>query len=277
MVSEELEAEIQILKKQKEFYQNRLRKLGKPQSDIAYILLTVGAILLTLSILHNHVVAAFIGIALIFWGSLFLYIKPSRFIQKEIFDSTITGILATISTFVGTSTFEGIPMYYSIKTLSGIRNPILIIPPNSDFSLPPSNELSKDKYWETNPQIKKMKPIGIELFHLIEKELGVDITLTNLTFIEKNIEKVIIDNLELVKTFNIVIQNPNITVIFTESIFDEIFNNLEIINKYNHIFNPLISALSCIITISSKQPIMIENVIHEQEKRRFTITYQKLS
>jgi len=248
--------------------QDELRKLKeKPRGEISYLFLMIGIIFFGFSIVHNHTLLALTGVALTFWGALLLYVKPIDFIRKDIINVSINGYIENIQKLVNVLDYKGIPKYLSTGTLSSLQQVFLYYPKSESDFLPSDEVLSQNKFYYENPTAIKMVPSGYDLYLLIEKELGVNFSSVNLNYLKNNLKKVIVEGLEMAKTFEMDLEDNQVSIYFSESLFDEIIiNNLKM--EYNFpLRDPLTSAFACIISSTTRNPTTIISLKISADKK----------
>jgi hypothetical protein len=177
------------LEKQKQELQKELRKLKrKPEGKIGYLLLALGLLLIALAIYYTHNVSAFIGIALTFWGVLLLYIRPTKFIRKEILDATTIESIKNTHKLLEELGYRGNPTYISPRTLTGLRTAVICVTRTEKSPLPSDEELSREETILANQDAIKITPPGLGLSHLLENELKTNFSTVNLEYLQNNLE-----------------------------------------------------------------------------------------
>ena len=62
---------------------------------IIWAFFSIGAIALLTSLVYVSSILAFIGLGLIFWGAILLYIQPEQYAKKAILDATVIPVSYT--------------------------------------------------------------------------------------------------------------------------------------------------------------------------------------
>jgi hypothetical protein len=275
MKDEDLMERLEKLEQQKMELQAELRKLKrKPEGRIGYLLLLLGLILIALAVVYSHNVSAFIGIALTFWGALLLYIRPTRFMRKEILDSTVIEPLKYIHKLLDGLDFKGTPTYISPGTLRGLRSATVYIPKSDRSPMPSDEQLSQEEPFIQNPQAIKLTPPGLGLSRLLEDELKTNFSTVDLEYLQYNLEKALVEGLEIAEAFEMEYTESTVQVEIKGTIFDEIVEVLDELDTHRHIGDPLTSALACILARSTRRPIIIEKIEREPKKRSIQITFK---
>ena len=173
MENNELKKKLEKLEQQKQELQAELRRLKrKPRGIVGYPIFLLGLLMIALAVFYSHMVSAFIGISLTFWGALFFYIRPTRFIRKEILTTTIVEPLKYTYKLLDELEFKGIPKYISPGTLRSLRSATVYIPKSNLAPTPTDKELINDEAIIEIPPAIKLTPPGLGLSKLLEKELG---------------------------------------------------------------------------------------------------------
>ena len=81
--------EVGTTQQQQEDENLKLRQAVRVQPvKISIMFLVPGILSLAFSITSNSQVLAFIGLGLTFWGALFLFVRPLRYVEGSLLDST---------------------------------------------------------------------------------------------------------------------------------------------------------------------------------------------
>jgi len=276
MKQEEPQEQIERLEKEKKELLNELRKFKrKPEGKIGYFLLILGITLLVLAVFYSHNVSAFIGIALTFWGALLLYIRPTRFVRKEILDAT-TETLESYYKLIEELGYEGIPYHISPSTLWGLSNTVLYIPKSDNTPNPTDEQLSASETFINNPQAIKLTPPGQNLSKLIEDELKTNFSTVDLEYLQYNLEKALVEVLEIAEAFQMESRESKIHVEMKGAIFHETIQEQNKSEKKRQIGDPLNSAIACILARSTRKLVVIENIQIEPRERTIKTDFKLL-
>jgi len=254
------------LEAQNEALLKELFKLkSKPQGRIGYIFLIIGVILFAFSIDFSSSIIAFLSLTLLFWGGLFLYIRPTTFVRQEILLSTIVETYSFLNKIISSIDFVSTPYYVSPKTLSGFKDVNLLIPLKEEDKIDFEDLISAS----ARSNFIEIPPLGIELSKLIEEETKQNFSTISLERLLFLLEKVFVEDFELVTEFEAKIDDKIIQVKIVDSIFDGIYDNKKGNNKYY--FDYISSVIACTIAKSTHRPVRIESFLRE-ENTKITIT-----
>lgn len=252
---------VEQLEKEKEELQSEIRKLkGKPNAQVGFLILISGLMLISLSLVFSHSVTALIGIALTFWGALLFYIRPARFIKKEILDSALAESLQNIHKLIDELDLRGTPIYISPRTLRGLRTAFLYIPKTDENTIPSDEQLSQEQTLINNPQGIKLTPPGLGLSNLLEKELKTNFSMMPLENVQNKIRKALVEGLEIAEGFEMKINESEIQVDVIGNCFDKVIEEIDEREVNRRIGDPLSSAIASILARSTGQSITIGKI-----------------
>lgn len=235
---------------------------------IGYILLSFGIISLISSILYESSILAFIGLGLTFWGALLLFVRPTKFVRADLLDSTAIPSLKTINHIISNSNLKGKAIYLPPKYLKNIKSATAFIPAEKETILPSTEEIAKEKVFLENPNGICITPPGLALTNLFEKELKTNFLTTDITYLQNNLPKLFIEDLEIAENFEMDKENSIIHVKITETIYKNICKETRKLSKIsNSIGCPLCSSIAIALTRATGKPIIIKKTeISEDDK-----------
>jgi len=259
--NEKLLNELQILKK-------------KPRNNIGYVILFGGALLVLNAIYYSSEISAYVGIALLFWGAIILYVSPDEYVRKRILDVSVIESIFFIDKILKELKYSGDPLYISPKSLWGLRNSTIIVPKNELHQIPSDDLMSNEDISILEDGVIKVNPPGLGLSKYIEDEMKIDFSSTDLMNLQSNLGNMLVNDLGLVKTFQISISERLISIEMTESLFFEILSDLIKFDNLKHIGGPLVSALACIVARSTRKPVFIQDIsVNHNEKSIKTVLH----
>lgn len=230
------------------------KKKGIPSGKIGAAFIIPGALSLFFSIIKNSNILAFIGLGLTFWGALFFFIRPARYVQSSLLDSTAISTYTTIDRIVKDLKFKGksyyIPPYpkeiYLPEYLKGLKDPVVFIPANSG-SMPSIEELAKSKFILKNPNGICIAPPGLGLLTRFENELGKDLTKLQLDELQEGLPTIILENLHLAKNIEMKMIEDNFYVKISDSTYKNLYSPEKNLKSIHFLGCPLVSSIACAI------------------------------
>ncbi len=270
MSIDELTEKIESLEQEKIQLIEKMRKnKRKPTGEIAYIFLTLGIILLALSVIHESHVSAIIGLALSFWGCLLTYLKPTSFVWADILKTSVIG-LDNVDFFLKEFNFLGNPRYISIGSLKGLRDVIFYVP-KSGSDVPSEVELASDKFFFDDPVGVKLVPSGLGLVRLIEEDVGKSFNSMNLDLLGKTLTTVLVNDLELADSIEILRFDGKFEIMFRNPMFEPDSGSE---CKIQSLSDPLISSVACALALATNKQVMVESVQRETDTGVIKISYK---
>ena len=223
-----------------------------------YVLLLLGLASLIGSIYYSSYILAFIGLGLTFWGTLFLYIKFTKYVKLELLSAASISSLDNIERMLATTETDQKGIYLPPKNLQDYTSSLIFIPPKPNEQLPTSAETTPQKLQSENPVGLLLTPPGLALSKLFEKELKRPFTETTLSELQTQIPK-LFEILQITKNLSLTIQANTITVEIRNHVFKDLSEETKKLEKtYVIVGSPLASALACVFAKATGKPITIE-------------------
>jgi hypothetical protein len=238
---------------------------GIPSGKIGLAFIIPGALALIFSVLNNSNVLAFIGLGLTFWGALFFFVRPVRYVQSSLLDSTAISTYTTIDRIVKDLKFKGksyyIPPYpkevYLPEYLKGLKETVVFISADTG-GIPPIEELAKSKFLLENPNGICVAPPGLGLLTQFEKEMRKDITKLQLDEICESLPPLIVNNLRLAKDMEMTAEDNQVHVKVLDSTYKNLYMTEENLKSILSLGCPLVSAIACIISKATGKIVTIQ-------------------
>lgn len=255
----ELQLEVERLRSELQ-KRNRL-----PSAKIGIAFITFGALALILSILKNSQILAFIGLGLTFWGALFLFIMPVKFVKSELLHSASISTYSTIDRIINDLKLKGksyyIPPYpkdvYLPEHLKGLKEMTVFMSADTKSSMPSIEDMAKSKFLLGNPNGICISPPGLGLLIQYEKELRTDLTKMELDNLLEILPSLITESIPLAKEAEIEKTNGEIKLKILDSIYNDLYTKHGL--KSVHLLGcPLVSSIACAIAKSSGKIVTIE-------------------
>jgi len=257
---EKMQKRIEQLQNEKEALRVQIwRYRRKPSGLAGYALTLVGALALISSVIVLSSILAFVGLGLTFWGILLLYIKPTKYIRSELLDSTAIPSLTNIDKLITDLEYHGKPIYTSFRTLKEPGAAIVFIPATTEEVLPLVEEIADDKVLLKHPRGVRITPPGLALASLVEKEMGIDLSTADLDYLQNNLGKILIEDLEIAEAFEIEANKNNIHVKITSPVYKDLCTEVSKLQNISpNIGCPLCSSIACMLTRVTNKPVVIE-------------------
>ena len=241
-------------------------------------LIGTGLLALILSIIFELAIPAFIGLGLVFWGIILTYMRTEDYTKKSLLDATVSSQQSTINQIMPNLNFRGKPVYLPPKYFSKPETVKVYIARQKDGPLPSSELLPEEekRLYIANPPGLILNPPGIGLTKLFERVLKTSFTQVDLQFLQQNMPKLLIDNLEICQNYEMRIQEDKIHVVLNNSLL-KVDEDSDTQHTNNEPLSPLTSAMACAFAKATGQPITIEKVESNDDVQDISIEYRILS
>ena len=257
---------IKKLQTENENLKIELRKAkGIPSGKIGLAFVIPGALALVFSVTNNSNILAFIGLGLTFWGALFFFIRPIKYVQSSLLDSTAISTYTTIDRIIKDLKLKGksyyIPPYpkevYLPEYLKGLKDPVVFISADTG-GMPSIEELAKSKFILENPNGICVAPPGLGLLTQFENQLRKDIAKLKIEELCETLPPTIIENLHLAKEVEMKILENNIYVKITDSTYKNLYISDENLKSIHFLGCPLVSSIACALAKSTGKMITVQ-------------------
>ena len=237
-------------------------------------LLIFGGTSFFLSFLFDSLSLTFIGLGLTFWGILLLYIRPARYVRKDILDALLLNPLLSFNKLIGDLNPQGKGIYLPPRTLRELVDIVLFIPFEKDTIIPPVEEKLEDIIYVSNPHGIYLRPIGLDLAKKFEEELRIDWNRVNLNYLQKNLPRVLIEYLELAEDLEIEIKGNVVHVKIIQPVLKEVYSKLT--NLGEKVGDPISSSIACALAKVCGRPIIIDSITLSSNSEVIEIYYRIL-
>jgi hypothetical protein len=239
-------------------FNNILQLLPLP----SLVLLIIGAIALTSSTILESSALALVGLGLIFWGLIFLYIRKDEYVKKEVFELSISSTMVSLNQMIPEAGYKGKAVYLPPKYFKSPQTQkiYISIQKSSDLPTPEQLQQNESKMSFGSSLGMLLTPPGLDLFNFFEKKLETNLITADLRYLIDNFPKLFVEKLEIAKNFEMMINGDNIQVKMKNSIFKSSSKDVSGQSSGSSIlFSPISSALAIAIVKVTSKPISIEN------------------
>lgn len=258
----------------------RTKRKPNLAKNAGWILLGTGAVLLLLSIIYASSIPAFIGLGLVFWGIILSYTQNEEYVKEPIFEATALSSIAILDQMIQEIGFTGKAVYLSPRYFKNPEAGKAYIPEQKEAQLPTPEQIQNQetRAFIENPQGLLVTPPGAALTELFEKTLGTSFTKVDITYIEQNLPKLLIEDLEIARELEIKTEGNKITINIKDTVYANLFKETKRFpNVYGSLGSPLTSSLACAIAKATGKPITIENETTSQDGKTAKIEYRTIT
>lgn len=246
---------------------------------VSFLLFSVGVVALAFSINYTSSILAFIGLGLVFWGAILLYVRPEKYVKETLLDKTTLPSLASLNQLITELGYKGKGIYLPPKYLKNFDSSKVYISAREDTKLPSPEYIQKveDKIILKNPEGLLITPQGAELARLFEATIGTNFTKVDLQYIEQNLPKLLIEDLEIARNVEIETKNSQVHVKIENSIYKNMCKEARKLSNVNGSLGcPLCSAIACALAKATGKPVIIEKDQTSENGQTIDIEYRLL-
>jgi len=245
---------LEDLQRENELLRRKLLNSKKiPSKKIGIAFLITGILALFVSFIISSTFFAFVGLSLTFWGALFLFARPTKFVRRDILNNSTLSSYYTIDRIVNDLNYQGksvyIPSYPKEgrlpQYLEGLKEMVVFISAKDATAIPTVSELAEKQFLVKNPKGVCVTPPGVGLAGLFEADLGVTFSKIDLEDFYNRLPTSISKNLELASNFEINTENDLTHVIITDSVYKSLYSAEHKLKSVYTIGCPLVSAIAC--------------------------------
>jgi uncharacterized membrane protein len=172
-------------------------------------MLVVGTMSLVTSLVYDSSILTFIGLGLVFWGAVLLYIKPEEYTRKTLLEAALSPLLITLGQMIQELGYKGDAIYLPPKYFANPETTRIWISTHKQENLPTPEEtqLYEDQPTARTTQGLLLTPPGINLSRLLEKSLGKSFIKTDLKSLEQKLPELFIEKLEIAENLELEEEN----------------------------------------------------------------------
>ncbi|MCW4044528.1 MAG: hypothetical protein NWE94_03310 [Candidatus Bathyarchaeota archaeon] len=250
----------------------------KKTSKIAvFTMLTLGISLTAASAVYVSSFLAILGVAIIFWGAILLYITPTKQVPLTLLTASATANSGNIERILAEHSLTHKGIYLPPKNLTDIELSLTFIPKKPNTPLPIREGTLDEKLTSPTTSGVFLTPPGLALSKLFEQELGVSFTKTNLKYLQEKMPSLLVENMGLAENVDIQTQSDTITVEIANSLFSSVCQETRKLPlTHNAVGCLLPSAIACAFAKATGKPIVIDDERQGTDDNTTTIEYRVL-
>jgi hypothetical protein len=257
------------------------QKAGKnaPAKVTYSTLIATGAIALLASMIYSSSIIAFVGLGLLFWGIILTYVRTDEYAKKILLDTTTSSQQATLNQIMQELRYEGDAVYLPPKYFRNPETQRAYIPEQRNVRLPKPEQIQEHEqdFLIEKPDGVLVTPPGAELSKLFEKTLKTNFARKDLRYLQQNMPKLFVEDLEIAQDFEMETQKNEIFVTIKNSVYSNADVDAEQrLSANSTLGSPLSSAIACALAKATGKPIIIEKQQTSEDGRDLTIEYRMI-
>lgn len=254
---------------------SRVMLRTKLNQIIIFAMLTIGVVLVVTSGFYVSSFLAILGVAIVFWGGILLYITPSKHVPLTLLNAASISNISNTERILSEANLTEKGRYLPPKYLRDFESSLVFIPEKPSRPLPKPEDIAEDEPLRPNRGGFFLTPPGLPLSKLFEKELKISFTKTDLNYVQQRLPKLLIENLEIAETAEMQIQNDGITVEITGNILNEVCQETRKLPRTHVSVGCLLSsAIACVLAKATGKAVTIQKEEDSSDGKTTTIQYQ---
>jgi hypothetical protein len=231
-------------------------------------------VLLAVSMFHVSSIVAIFGIALLFWGAIFLYIAPTKRIPLAMLLGQTVVTMSNIERIINETGASYPGIYLPPANIKNTESSIVAIPKKPQTPIPTIRELT-DGLTASQSECTLIIPPGSALCQLFEREFNKPFSKIGLSQLQKELPKLVVNDMQLAEKLEIHDQENTIIVEITKTVLDGVFGQDDFQPKAQKQVGCLLSsAIACGLAKASGHPVWINNEIHDQQTKTTRVEYK---
>ena len=250
-----------------------------PSKMLSSVLLILGAVTLLFSIVYSSSILALIGLGLLFFGIIFTYFSSDEYVKKVLLDTTVSSQQAALENVVQKLGCKGEIVYLPPKYLTNPELPEVFMSKRWGKRLPKSEQPQRGNqgFLGENMGGLRFTPPGAELLKLFEKKLGTNFISVDLQYLQQNMPKLFIEELEIAQDFELTIEDDKIRAEIQDSIYGVSDVGTEKFLSENPTLGaPLGSAIACALAKAMNKPIVLEKEQTSRNGKNVTFEFRTI-
>jgi hypothetical protein len=240
---------------------------------VAPALLLMGAISLVTAALYCSYILEFIGIALAFWGSLFLYIAIKH-VPLELLNATAISPLHNIERILSNNRITPKGIYLSPKYVPSLDFSLVFVPIVGREELPEPKEIDENAiYSRDNSGLVLIAP-GFALSKMFEEKLKISFTKLTLEEMLEKLPNLLVEKMEIANKIDINKQGNTIIIKATSHLLKELCDEMSCLPITHQTLGcTFTSAIACALAKAAGKPVLISREEQQQKGKITKVSY----
>jgi hypothetical protein len=248
-------------------------KLSNFRQRVIYALTVFGTIFLVISAFYASSFITMLALSLIFWGIILIYLSPIKNVPSTILNVALEANNSNLERILTELNLSEKAIYLAPQKLSDADSSLIFIPLNSIIAPTDSQETNQSLFVKEKGVF--LTPPGFFLSQLLEQELGMPFTRTNLVDLPRILPKLLVEELDLASDVDLQIEKDMIMIKIVGSVLTEDCKQTDSYHRtYQQIGFLLSSALACVLAKSAGKSIIIQKESNNPENNTTVIEFQ---
>lgn len=276
--------------------ENRLLKqeLSKTKqavtNKIGFAFLIMGIIAFFVSVVSSSSPLAFIGLGVTFWGAIFIFVRPVRFVKGYLLDWTAVSSYETTDRILEDLKYNGQGIYippfpkevYLPEHLKSLKEIIVYITADDvspqvveKLPMPTLDEIARARFLLENPRGITIIPPGSGLMNIFENELKRDFSKVKVDYVQESFPRLLRD-LGLAENVEMKKSHWLIEVTIRNSVYEDLYSPKRGLKSVHVVGCPLASAIACAFAKTTGKLVAIVKDQASPESHEVRIWYKML-
>ncbi len=226
---------------------------------VTFFMLTLGILLVVVSAFYFSSFLVILGVAIVFWGTILLYIMPTKHVPLALLSAATISAMANIENFLEKTHLSSKGKYLPPNLLKDFESSIVLISERSGESLP----TPEDAIWEKLGQ-DKLNSIyitapGWGLSKLFEQKAGHSFIAKDLNFVQRKFPKILVEDMGLAQAVDLEIRKDTVVLELSNSVLQDVCEETKNLPRtHNQVGCLLSSAVACVLAKASGKVVTIE-------------------
>jgi hypothetical protein len=242
---------------------------------LGYILLLFGLLALLLSIVYTSSILTFIGLGLTFWGALLTYLRQEKYVKATLIDSTAISSIENLDKIITELKYRGKGIHLPPEYFKNPKSELVYIPKKEGTKIPRIGETSE--VFSQKAQGMFITPPGLGLANYFENELGKNFAKADLKYLQNNLPKLFMENLEIAEDLEVETENNTFHIRIINSVYKDFCSKAR---KFPSICGsigcPICSAIACALTRATGKPVVVAKDDSSADGKTIDILYMIL-
>ena len=240
---------------------------------VGFLLLGIGLVTLTASVMFSSTILSFVGLGLVFWGMLAFFIQPQKYVRSDLMDATGLSSLKTIDRMMVGIGFREKGVYIPTEK----EKAVVFVPSEPYSRIPAGTDALQESTLIQDPLGLVVVPPGLALANLIEKKMGFTLKNCGVETVLRALPKVLVEDLEIVRDVEIEVRGAKVDFKLVGSIYSDFCREMRETSRRCGLGCPMCSALACILASASGKPVLFEEDELTTEKGTTLSSYEILN
>lgn len=243
-----------------------------------------GGLSLFTSVFFESSILAFIGLGLVFWGVLFLLLRPVKYVEGVLLSSTAASEYSTIDRIIRDFNCKGggyyIPPYPKEaripEHLKALKDSVVFVSAETDFTMPSIEEIVNGKFLLTKSRGILLTPPGLGLLAQAEKQSRLDFAKMDSSQLCEVLSRFMTENFNLARTAEIKLSENGANLKVFDFLYESLYRPENNITNVNLLGCPIVSAFACALSGTSGRIVTIEQHMLSPDGLTIDVSYRFL-